>query len=407
MGSSIRHAAPKREAVSGEARQSPGSAPEPISTDNAGIAQILRTAVQEGASDVHFKAGEPVLVRIKGNLLPLKVARLTPEATLRTFESLRPRHLGHVVGTDVQELDFSFALPGAGRFRVNTFRQRGSLALVIRVIPNKIPDFKELMLPDTLPKLGDERRGMILVTGTTGSGKSTTLAALINHINHTRTSHVVTIEDPIEFLFLNKKSSVVQREIGVDTASFATGLRAVLRQDPDVVMIGEMRDTETIDIAMKAAETGHLVISTAHTTDAAKTVQRVLAVFAPTEQAMMRIRLAESLKAVVSQRLLPRLDGKGLVPAVEVMVNTRVIQECIREPERTHEITDFISKGRHYGMQTFDQHLLALLQEGLISKEVALSAATSPADLDLQIRMGGAVEEMSIERADYGSMAEY
>ena len=392
-----------REPVSAEA---PPKGPEPIATDNAGIAQILRTAVQEGASDVHFKAGEPVLIRIKGNLLPLKVARLTPDATLRIFEALRPRHLAHIPASDLQELDFSFALSGTGRFRVNAFRQRGSLALVIRVIPQRIPDFKELHLPDAMPKLADEQRGLILVTGTTGSGKSTTLAAMINHINHTRTSHVVTIEDPIEFLFLNRKSSVVQREIGVDTASFASGLRAVLRQDPDVVMIGEMRDTETIDIAMKAAETGHLVISTAHTTDAAKTVQRILAVFAPSEQAMMRIRLAESLRAVVSQRLLPRLDGKGLVPAVEVMINTRVIQECIREPERTQEITDFIAKGRHYGMQTFDQHLLAMLQEGLVSKEVALSAATSPADLDLQIRMGGSVEDMAIERHDYGSMTE-
>ena len=393
-----------REPVSAE---TPLKGPEPIATDSAGIAQILRTAVQEGASDLHFKAGEPVLVRIKGNLLPLKVARLTPDATLRVFEALRPRHLAHVAGNEVQEIDFSFALSGTGRFRVNGFRQRGSLALVIRVIPQRIPDFKELGLPEAMPKLADERRGLILVTGTTGSGKSTTLAAMINHINHTRTSHVVTIEDPIEFLFLNKKSSVVQREIGVDTGSFAAALRAVLRQDPDVVMIGEMRDTETIDIAMKAAETGHLVISTAHTTDAAKTVQRILAVFAPSEQAMMRIRLAESLRAVISQRLLPRLDGKGLVPAIELMVNTRVIQECIREPERTQEITDFVSKGRHYGMQTFDQHLFAMLQEGLISKEVALSAATSPADLDLQIRMGGTVEEMSIERADYASMSEY
>jgi twitching motility protein PilT len=386
-----------REPVSAE---TPLKGPEPIATDSAGVAQILRTAVQEGASDLHFKAGEPVLVRIKGALLPLKVARLTPEATMRIFEALRPRHLAHVAPGEVQEIDFSFALSGTGRFRVNAFRQRGSLALVIRVIPQRIPDFKELGLPEVMPKLADERRGLILVTGTTGSGKSTTLAALINHINHTRTSHVVTIEDPIEFLFMNKKSSVVQREIGVDTGSFASGLR-------DVVMIGEMRDTETIDIAMKAAETGHLVISTAHTTDAAKTVQRILAVFAPSEQAMMRIRLAESLRAVISQRLLPRLDGKGLVPAVEVMLNTRVIQECIREPERTHEITDFVSKGRHYGMQTFDQHLYAMLQEGLISKEVALSAASSPADLDLQIRMGGSVEEMSIERADYASMAEF
>ncbi|MGH7288599.1 MAG: type IV pilus twitching motility protein PilT [Myxococcota bacterium] len=386
--------------------EAPLKGPEPIATDNAGIAQILRTAVSEGASDLHFKAGEPVLIRIKGSLLPLKVARLTPDATARIFDALRPKHLAHVSGSEVQELDFSFALSGTGRFRVNVFRQRGSLALVIRVIPNRIPDFKELLLPDVLPTLADDRRGLILVTGTTGSGKSTTLAAMINHINLTRTSHVVTIEDPIEFLFMNKKSSVVQREIGVDTGSFATALRAVLRQDPDVVMIGEMRDTETIDIAMKAAETGHLVISTAHTTDAAKTVQRILAVFSPSEQAMMRMRLAESLRAVVSQRLLPRLDGKGLVPAVEVMVATRVIQECIREPERTHEITDFISKGRHYGMQTFDQHLLLLLQEGLISKDVALSAATSPTDLDLQIRMGGADDDMTIERTDYGSMSD-
>ena len=395
-----------REPVSADARQTLPQGPEPIATDQASIMQILRAAVQEGASDLHFKAGEPVLLRIKGSLLPLKVARLTPEATAKIFDVLRPRHLAHVSGADVHELDFSFALPGTGRFRVNTFRQRGTLALVIRVIPNRIPDFKELSLPPVMPKLADEKRGLILVTGTTGSGKSTTLAALINHINHNRTAHVVTIEDPIEFLFLNKKSSVAQREIGVDTATFATALRAVLRQDPDVIMIGEMRDTETIDIALKAAETGHLVISTAHTTDAAKTVQRILAVFSPSEQTMMRMRLAESLRAVVSQRLLPRLDGKGLIPAVEVMVATRVMQECIRDEGRTHEITDFISKGRHYGMQTFDQHLLQLLQQGLISKEVALSAATSPADLDLQIRVGGATEEMTIERADYGSMSD-
>ena len=391
-----------RDPVTAEAPAS-GKAPEPIATDNTGIAQILRTAVQEGASDLHFKVGEPVLIRIKGSLLPLKVARLTADATQRIFEALRPRHLAHVAGADVQELDFSFALAGAGRFRVNAFRQRGSLALVIRVIPNRICDFKELQLPDVLLKLAEERRGLILVSGTTGSGKSTTLAAMINHINQARTAHVVTIEDPIEFLFVNKKSSVVQREIGIDTAGFGPALRAVLRQDPDVVMIGEMRDTETIDIAMKAAETGHLVISTAHTTDTAKTVQRILSVFAPSDQTMMRVRLAESLRAVISQRLLPRLDGKGLVPAVEVMVNTRVIQECIRDPERTHEITSFVAKGRHYGMQSFDQHLLELLQSGKISKEVALSAASSPADLDLQIRMGGGADDMAIERTEYAS----
>jgi twitching motility protein PilT len=395
-----------REAVSGEARQAPTNGPEPVSTDQAGITQILRTAVQEGASDLHFKASEPVLIRIKGNLLPLKVARLTPEATEKIFEVLRPRHLAHVSGTEVQELDFSFALAGTGRFRVNAFRQRGSLALVIRVIPNRIPDWKELNLPAVLPKLGEERRGLILVTGTTGSGKSTTLAAIINQINHTRTAHVVTVEDPIEFLFLNKKSSIVQREIGVDTANFASALRAVLRQDPDVVMIGEMRDAETIDIALRAAETGHLVISTAHTTDAAKTVQRLVAAFSPSEQAMMRMRLAESLRAVVSQRLLPRLDGKGVVPAVEVMVATPAIQECIRDEGRTGELAEHVAKGRAHGMQSFDQHLLQLLQAGAISKDVALTAASSPADLDVQIRVGGPGDEMAIERADYGSMSE-
>jgi twitching motility protein PilT len=277
---------------------------------------------------------------------------------------------------------------------------------VIRVIPNRIPDWKELNLPAVMPKLAEERRGLILVTGTTGSGKSTTLAAIINQINHSRTAHIVTVEDPIEFLFLNKKSSIVQREIGVDTANFASALRAVLRQDPDVIMIGEMRDTETIDIALKAAETGHLVISTAHTTDTAKTVQRLLAVFSPSEQAMMRMRLAESLRAVVSQRLLPRLDGKGVMPAVEVLVATRAVQECIRDESRTGELTEHVAKGRHYGMQTFDQHLLQLLQQGAISKEVALTAASSPADLDLQIRVGGPSEEMAIERTDYGSMSE-
>jgi twitching motility protein PilT len=394
-----------REAVSGEARQTPPGGPEPVSTDQAGITQILRTAVQEGASDLHFKASEPVLIRIKGSLLPLKVARLTPEATEKIFEVLRPRHLSHVSGAEVQELDFSFALAGTGRFRVNAFRQRGSLALVIRVIPNRIPDWKELSLPAVMPKLAEERRGLVLVTGTTGSGKSTTLAAIINQINHSRTAHIVTVEDPIEFLFLNKKSSIVQREIGVDTANFASALRAVLRQDPDVIMIGEMRDTETIDIALKAAETGHLVISTTHTTDAAKTVQRLLAAFLPSEQAMMRMRLAESLRAVVSQRLLPRLDGKGVVPAVEVMVATRTIQDCLRDEARIGELAEQIAKG-HAGMQTFDQHLLQLLQQGAISKEVALTAASSPADLDVQIRVGAPGEEMAIERADYGSMSE-
>jgi twitching motility protein PilT len=243
---------------------------------------------------------------------------------------------------------------------------------------------------------------MILVTGATGHGKSTTLAAMVNHINRTRTSHVITIEDPIEFYINNDRSSVVQREIGIDTGSFAVALRSALRQDPNVIMIGEMRDTETIDIAMKAAETGHLVLSTAHTADAATTVQRVLSAVHSTEQAMLRVRLSECLKAVFSQRLLPRADDRGLIPAVEVMLVTPLIQECIRNPERTAEISEHITRGRHYGMQSFDQALMDLLKRGLITRDVALSAASNPADLDLQLRLGLTEEdEMTIEHHAY------
>jgi twitching motility protein PilT len=364
--------------------------------DRSRIEEILRLGLQRGASDVHFKVGERVMMRINGRLHRLNLPPLAPDDTKRVYESLRPPHMDQPVET-VREADFSLSVPGAGRFRVNTFQQRGTLALVIRVIPIKIPELASLNLPSILPALANERRGLILVTGTTGSGKSTTLAAMLDQINKTRTAHVITIEDPIEFLFTNQKSSIVQREIGVDTATFSVALRAALRQDPDVLMVGEMRDMETIDIALKAAETGHLVLSTAHTTDAAKTIQRILSVFPSAEQNMVRIRLAECLRAVVSQRLLPRADGDGQIPAVETMVVTRVIQDCIRSPERSYEINEFISKGRNYGMQTFDQALLRQLRRGLITREVAISAATSPGDLDLQLRMGIDEDEFAIE----------
>jgi len=364
--------------------------------DRSRVEDILRLGLQRGASDVHFKVGERVMMRINGRLHRLNLPPLSPDDATKIYEALRPVHVD-VPGANVREVDFSLSVPGAGRFRVNAFRQRGSLALVVRVIPISIPDLVDLNLPTILTALSNERRGLILVTGTTGSGKSTTLAAMINQINHTRTSHVVTIEDPIEFLFSNQKSSIVQREIGVDTGSFSGALRAALRQDPDVIMVGEMRDMETIDIALKASETGHLVLSTAHTTDAAKTIQRILSVFPSAEQNMVRIRLAECLRAVISQRLLPRADGKGQIPAVETMVVTRVIQDCIRNQDRTFEINEFISKGRNYGMQTFDQCLLRQLREGLITREVAISAATSPGDLDLQLRMGLDDDEMAIE----------
>jgi twitching motility protein PilT len=371
--------------------------------DRNRVEQILRAAVKGGVSDVHFKAGEPVLLRVQGRLQALNSPKLRPDDTQRVFESLRPAHLASQDPESLHEMDFSYAMSGVGRFRVNVFRQRGSVALVIRVIPLDVPELKELNLPETLQQLAMEERGMILVTGATGSGKSTTLAAMINLINHTKTSHVITIEDPIEFFFRNKKSSIVQREIGFDTSGFAVALRAALRQDPDVIMIGEMRDTETIDIALKAAETGHLVLSTAHTTDAARTLQRLISVFPTFEQPMVRIRLAETLRAVVSQRLLPRADGRGLIPASEVMVATRLIQDCMRNAERTSQIQEFIAQGRHYGMQAFDQSLLALLRQGLITREVALGAATSPGDLDLAIRLGvEADDDPSIDRHNYG-----
>ena len=371
--------------------------------DRNRVEQILRAAVKGGVSDVHFKAGEPVLLRVQGRLQALNSPKLRPEDTQRVFESLRPAHLAAQDSETLREMDFSYAMSGVGRFRVNVFRQRGSVALVIRVIPLDVPELKDLHLPETLQQLAMEERGMVLVTGATGSGKSTTLAAMINLINHTKTSHVITIEDPIEFFFRNRKSSIVQREIGFDTNGFAVALRAALRQDPDVIMIGEMRDTETIDIALKAAETGHLVLSTAHTTDAARTLQRLISVFPTFEQPMVRIRLAETLRAVVSQRLLPRADGRGLIPASEVMVATRVIQDCMRHGERTQQIQEFIAQGHHYGMQTFDQSLLKLLRQNLITREVALGAATSPGDLDLAIRLGvEGDDEPSIDRHNYG-----
>jgi len=370
-----------------------------MAMDREKLEQILRTAVKQGASDVHLKAGERVLLRINGELVPLNTPRLTPENTRGLYEAIRPALKSRVEADEVHELDFSFAAPGTGRFRVNCFRQRGTLALVLRVIPMRILDFKELHLPEVMEMLATERRGLVLVTGATGSGKSTTLAAIINRINTTRSAHIVTIEDPIEFLFTNERSSIVQREIGTDTETFAGALRSSLRQDPNVIMIGEMRDAETIDIALKAAETGHLVLSTAHTTDASKTIQRLVSAFTPSEQQMMRVRLSETLRAAVSMRLLPRADGAGLIPAVEVLMATPLIRECIRDETRGAEMLEHLAKGRMYGMQTFDQDLLRLLRARLISREAAIAAATSPTDLELRLRLGDEEEdEMTIIR---------
>jgi twitching motility protein PilT len=294
--------------------------------------------------------------------------KATPATMAATLQSLR-------------DVDCSYSQPGLGRFRVNICSQRGSIALVLRTIPVAIPDFEQLGLPAVVRDIAMEDRGLILVTGVTGSGKSSTLAAMVSFLNQQRAAKIVTIEDPIEFLHKDHKSVVIQRELGGDTDSFSSALRAALRQDPDIIMLGEMRDQETIDIAMKAAETGHLVFSTAHTTDAIKTISRLVSVFDPSEQQSIRLRLSVNLRAVVSQRLLPHKDGKGRVAAVEIMRHTGAVQEYIADPNRTPEIKDLIASGRtQYGMQTFDQHLMELYRGETISEAVALSAATSPAD---------------------------
>ncbi|HEX6630803.1 MAG TPA: PilT/PilU family type 4a pilus ATPase [Gemmatimonadaceae bacterium] len=349
--------------------------------------RIIKAAVERGASDLHIKAGDVFRARIDGKLVPLTRQALTPEQTkaiaLRLIQSEQVREQID----NLCDYDCSWGAVGIGRFRVNILRQRSSFMIVMRVIPFEVPTFERLRLPPVLARIARAERGMVLVTGVTGSGKSSTMAALVNHINSHDNKHIVTLENPIEFLHRDLKSSVTQREIGVDTESFAVGLRAALRQDPDVVMIGEMRDPETISTALKAAETGHLLISTLHTPDAQTTISRILAMFPPEEQDIVRIRLAESLSAVVSQRLLPRADGTGRVVAAEVMVVTPTLRDLILSPGGTSEIHEFIAEGREqYGMQTFDQHLGELVHSGDISFEVALAAATRPSDFELNFR---------------------
>lgn len=285
------------------------------------------------------------------------------------------------------DIDLAHSVPGLGRFRVNIFQQRGTVGIVFRIIPMKILDIVELNLPVVLEKLALEQRGLILVTGTTGSGKSTSLAAMIDHINSNRTAHIVTIEDPIEFLFRDKKSLVNQREVGVDTVSFNLALKHALRQDPDVIMVGEMRDFETISTALTAAETGHLVMSTLHTTDATETVNRIISVFPPYQQYQVRLQLASVIRGIISMRLVPRADGKGRVPAVEVMVTTTTIRECIIDKDKTKMINDVIAAGvSQYGMQTFDQALLILYKKDLITYEEALRRSSNPDDFALKVR---------------------
>ncbi|HEX7243155.1 MAG TPA: PilT/PilU family type 4a pilus ATPase [Longimicrobiaceae bacterium] len=350
--------------------------------------KIIQAAVERGASDLHIKSGDVFRARINGQLIPLTKQRLSPEQTRQIALQLMPHERDRERIDELQDYDCSWGMPGVGRFRVNILRQRGSFMIVMRVIPIEIPTFEQLGLPPVLSKIAAEERGLILVTGVTGSGKSSTQAAMLGHMNQHMRRHIVTLENPIEFLHRDVNSSITQREIGSDTDSFQIGLRAALRQDPDVILIGEMRDTESIDIALKSAETGHLVISTVHTRDAAATISRLVAVFPPDEQQMVRIRLSEQLQAIVSQRLLPRKSGNGRVLACEVMVVTGTIRDCIMDPAKLGDIRDLIAEGRTtYGSQTFDQHLMELVHAGEVDYAVAKAAATNPGDFELKMNM--------------------
>jgi twitching motility protein PilT len=350
------------------------------------IDDLLRMSMSFGASDVHLRAGSTPVVRINGELRPMSGAtKLSQEETLEmAFSMMSNRQKQHF--KDVFEVDIGYGVSGLGRFRVNIFQQRNSIGIVARVISDEIKDFTQLGLPPILNKVADEMRGLILVTGTTGSGKSTTLSAIVDHINKTRNSHIVTIEDPIEFLHKDKESFITQREVDVDTRSFAEALRGSLRQDPDVILVGEMRDLETIETALLAAETGHLVLSTLHTLDAQETLTRIISAFPPFQQKAIRIQLSGLLKAVVSQRLMKSNNGKGRVPAVEVLISTPLIRDYILHEDRTNSIRDAIAQGTsQYGMQTFDQSLFYLYQSGLISLEEALRGSTNPDEFRLRI----------------------
>ncbi|MFQ5329150.1 MAG: type IV pilus twitching motility protein PilT [Thermodesulfobacteriota bacterium] len=348
---------------------------------------ILNIAVKETASDVHLKAGLPPILRIFGDLVPVKnYNRLTPDEiskiAVRLMTSVQKETF-----KSTHQVDLAYSVPGLGRFRINIFQQRGATGISLRVIPMVIRTFEELRLPGVLEKLSMEQRGLILVTGITGSGKSTTLASMLDYINNHRTCHVITVEDPLEFLHKDKRCIINQREIGIDTRTFSESLRGALRQDPDVIMVGEMRDLETTEIALTAAETGHLVLSTLHTIDATETINRIVSLFPPYQQKQVRIQLAGIVKGVISQRLMPTQSGKGRVPAVEVMVATSRIRECIEDKEKTKEIHDAISKGYStYGMQSFDQSIMELLRHGHISYDEAMRQASNSDDFALKVK---------------------
>ena len=372
------------------------------------IDDLLRIATERKASDLHLKVGNYPHLRVDGELSPLTdQPRITAEDMLNmAFSMMSARQKQKFQETT--EIDMAYGVAGLGRFRVNIFQQRGNVGLVLRVIPTKIRALDELFLPKVVEQICDMPRGLVLVTGVTGSGKSTTLAAMVDRINSSRAEHIVTIEDPIEFLHRDKKGYVNQREIGVDTPSFGAALRASLRQDPDVILVGEMRDLETISTALHAAETGHLVFSTLHTLDAVETINRIISVFPPPEQKQIRMQLAATVRAVISQRLVKRADGAGRVPAVEILISTAFVRECIMTPEKTRLIHEAIATGTsQYGMQTFDQSLYDLYSQGLVTYETALENASNPDDFKLKIQGIASIGDAAREQMEQAGFSKF
>jgi twitching motility protein PilT len=349
------------------------------------ITDLLRHMVEVGASDLHLKAGNVPFVRIDGELSPTGFEAMSSKDTASASSALMPEHKRREFDS-TNEADFGHTMPGVGRFRVNVFRQRSMIGLAIRRVRSEVPTVAELMLPSVIEDLAGSSRGLVLVTGPTGTGKTTTIASMIGHINRTRRAHIITIEDPIEVVHDDDRAIIQQREVGLDTGSYAAALRHVVRQDPDVIFVGEIRDPESALSAIQAAETGHLVISTLHTIDATETINRLLDLFPPEHQREVRTSFGGALRGIVSQRLVPRADGKGRVPVAEILVATGRVYDRIVEPEATIEIRDIIAEGGFYGMQTFDQGLVRLVHDGLVSEEDARLASTSPHDFVLALR---------------------
>ncbi len=381
------------------------------------IDEFLKIAIERDASDVHLKAGNHPMIRVHGTLTPLTgFPRLTTQDTEELAGQMMTDYQKKRLQEDL-DLDLAYSLQGFGRFRGSIFHQRGSLSIALRIIPLEVKTIRQLLLPEVLEKIAFYQRGLVLVTGTTGSGKTTTLAAMLDYINTYRRENIITIEDPIEYLHKDKKSSISQREVGMDVSSFSRGLRACLREDPDVILVGEMRDLDTIDTALLAAETGHLVFSTLHTLDAPESINRIVSVFAPHHQRQVRLQMASILKAIISMRLIPRMDGQGRVPAVEIMISTPYIAECVADRDKTTLIRDAVASGvSQYGMQTFDQSIYQLYRDGYISFEQGMKYSSNPDNFKLRVMgiqstLDIALEEMEkqmskVERVEGGGPEE-